>query len=95
MFRCNNGRHPYTDLDFAIISQIFLVGTKYDLKDVEAHTKHISKDEGERMAKKIKAVGYFETSSKPPPHGISELFEAIKKSANDPPKPPQPFCSLL
>ena len=65
------------------------------MKDVKAQTKHISKVEGEQMAKKIEAVGYFETSSKPPPHRISELFEAIKKSANDPPKPSQPFCSFL
>ena len=67
-----------------------------DLKNDKAHPKHISKDEGEKCAKKINAIGYFETSSKPPSIGISELFDAIKKAANEPFEPiGRRFCTFL
>ena len=92
---------------FILILQTFLVGTKYDLKDDEStlakmklespkNPTPISKAEGEAMAKKIKAIRYFETSAKPPTFGISELFEAIIEGLNQQDEPTKCCqCSLL
>ena len=56
--------------------QIFLVGAKLDLK--KSHSC-ITKNQGEDMAKKIKAYGYYETSSMTG-YGITELFDEFSKS---------------
>ena len=44
----------------------------------------ISKEEGEEMARKINARGYFETSSKHPAKGVFEAFREIEIAANNP-----------
>ena len=65
--------------------QIVLVGTKSDLKGGEEQRdrpgdKDVTKAEGEKLAKKIKATCYVETSSKTG-DGIQEVFQEAIKAA--------------
>jgi len=73
-------------------AKCLLIGTKCDLiedegalKDLQKSSgpkaKPISKSEGESLARKIKAVGYFETSSLTG-QGVTEAFQAAIEAAN-------------
>ena len=62
--------------------QLILIGTKYDLMEDyrESEKKSVSLKEGKELARKIGALGYFETSAKTG-EGIDEAIDAILESA--------------
>ena len=62
-----------------------MVGTKSDLRGMDdqrdnPNNKEITKEEGDKMAKEIKATCYMETSSKTG-EGIREVFDEAIKAA--------------
>ena len=63
--------------------QIVLIGTKSDLVG-EAGTEAVSTREGVKLAKKIHALGYWETSAKTG-EGVKEAFAAATTALLTPP----------
>ena len=61
---------------------MILIGTKYDLKEEfeERGIRSVSKQDGQKLAKQIGALGYFETSAKTG-KGVNEAIDAILESA--------------
>ena len=72
--------------------QIILIGTKSDLAarpDLKNHdgsvVEPVTKEEGDKMATRIKAYGYYETSAKTG-DGVKAAFEAAITAANIKPR---------
>ena len=63
--------------------QIVLIGTKSDLVG-EAGTESVSTREGVKLAKRIHALGYWETSAKTG-EGVKEAFAAATTALLTPP----------
>ena len=55
---------------------IILVATKTDLREDENRTNTITTEEGRKMAEKVRAMYYMETSSLQQ-HGLTELFQRV------------------
>jgi len=73
-------------------AQIILIGTKSDLAarpDLKNHdgsvVEPVTKEEGDKMANRIKAYGYYETSAKTG-DGVKAAFEAAITAANIKPR---------
>jgi len=74
---------------------MLLVGTKSDMKnDPKYKDKAITKEQGDSMAKKIKAQKYMECSAKTR-DGVKAVFDEAIYIAVCPPVPQKKGCNLL
>lgn len=81
-----------------------MIGTKCDLKEdtaaieemrrIQGDVSPVTKAEGEELAAKIKAVGYFETSAKKD-IGVMDAFDAAVVAAHTEKTKPKPGCDIL
>ena len=80
MQRSVNNQNPLTILclNTNTLCQILLIGTKSDLVG-RAGAHAVSTREGVKLAKKIRALGYWETSAKTG-EGVKEAFAAATKA---------------